>query len=123
MTGFDIYLFTRLDGIYNMCHALTFFLGICGGIPTVILLVGAHIEHNEDFKKIGVKLIKYVLPAWIFFVMCVLFIPTTKEYAAIYMIPKIANNEHVQNIPDKAANVLELKLQEWIKDMTEEKKK
>ena len=49
---------------------------------------------------------------WILAALC----PSTKEMAAIYLIPKIANNQHIQQIPDKALTVLEKYLDEWIKD-------
>lgn len=55
---------------------------------------------------------------WILAALC----PNTKEMAAIYLIPKIANNQHIQQIPDKALNILEKYLDEWIKDQTKKEK-
>jgi hypothetical protein len=49
-------------------------------------------------------------------------IPTTEEMAAIYLLPKIANNEQVQQVPDKAMQLLNGKLDEWIADVRGEKK-
>jgi hypothetical protein len=33
-------------------------------------------------------------------------LPTTKELVAIYLIPKIVNNEHVQSIPNNIAEAV-----------------
>lgn len=44
--------------------------------------------------------------------------PNLKEAAAIYLIPKIVNNENVQELPNDATKLLRLKLDEWINDPT-----
>ncbi|MBP5784489.1 MAG: hypothetical protein J6W16_02760 [Methanobrevibacter sp.] len=42
-----------------------------------------------------------------------MFIPTTKEMAAIYIIPKIMNNENLNNIGNEMLNLAN----EWIKEL------
>lgn len=51
------------------------------------------------------------------------FVPTTKETAAIYVIPKLANSEAVQKLPSIASTVVDL-AEDWLKELkpTKERK-
>jgi len=69
-------------------------------------------------KKLIVTTI-IAIPFWIGAIL----VPTTKEAVAIYMIPKIANNEQVQKLPDNAMKFLNGKLEAWINDMADKEKK
>lgn len=52
------------------------------------------------------------------FIICIMFfIPTTKEYCAIKVIPAIANNQQVQELPNK---VIEL-ANEWMEELKPKK--
>ena len=50
-------------------------------------------------------------------------VPSTKEFAAIYLIPKIANNEQVQKVPDNLLKLLNAKLEDWINDVGKKEQK
>ena len=110
MTWFDVYLFTRLDNI-NFFFVMICMLSIVIGCITVL----------------GEKMVKR---GWIWFAAIALIsgvlsclIPTTKEAAAIYLIPKLANNEQVHAIPENALKLLNLKFQAWIEEMEPARKK
>jgi hypothetical protein len=47
-------------------------------------------------------------------------IPTKNEAIAIYVIPKIANNEQIQSIPPKLLELVDIKLDELIEQGTDE---
>ena len=47
------------------------------------------------------------------------FIPTTKQMAAVMVLPKIINNESVQEMPDK---IFKLGI-EWLDELRPEKEK
>jgi hypothetical protein len=70
---------------------------------------GVRKSMNSIIKKCTVSLI----------LLCTLstFIPSTKEAIAIYAIPKIANNEKLQIITKNGAELISLKLKEWIDEM------
>jgi len=51
----------------------------------------------------------------LFFIACL--IPSTKQACLIYVIPKIANNEQVQKIPDKLLELGNKYLDEQLKDL------
>jgi hypothetical protein len=72
---------------------------------------------EEEFMPFS----KTILVGFILSLMVAVFIPSTKEYVAIYLIPKIVNNEQVQQIPEKAMTILNSKLNEWITDQHKKK--
>jgi len=45
------------------------------------------------------------------------FMPTTKQACVIYLLPKVSNNEQVQQIPDKLLTIMNKKLDEWVEDV------
>jgi len=67
-------------------------------------------ELNSKFVK------KHLCRIWIPILLFLLAIltPNLKEMAAIYLIPKVVNNEQVQQIPQKGLELLELQLNKWI---------
>ena len=126
MSWQQVYWLTRLDAIN------VFFQGLC------ILLVMAAMafliwggmswdDATDDSARKRAKGIinrgMRFLVAAILIGILVVFIPNTKEAAAIYLIPKVVNNEHTKNISEKGLKLLEAKFDEWLKDtMAEEKK-
>ena len=46
-------------------------------------------------------------------------IPSSKTIAAVYLVPRIAENEQLQEIPNKALKLLNGKLDEWIEGISE----
>ena len=73
------------------------------------LLIG---DRDVDVDKWPVvrKLIALAIVSLVLFVVT----PNSKTIAAMYLLPKIAANEHVQRIPDKALTVLEKKLDAYL---------
>ena len=49
------------------------------------------------------------------------FTPTTKQACIIYVLPKIANNEQVQQVPQKLLDIANRQLDEWVKEYTPKK--
>jgi cytochrome bd-type quinol oxidase subunit 2 len=121
MTGFDIYLFTRLDAIRDfLIFPLVIFLMslTASGIMWIIAITAD--EEEEKYCGIGKKLTKLSASIVLLASLMLTFIPSTKEYAAIYLIPKVVNNEQVQQVPENALKLLNAKLQEWLKDINKE---
>ncbi len=53
----------------------------------------------KSLRKSAVKLIRISLYFWLPLMLIKTMIPTTKEMAVIYVVPKIVNSKHVQEIP------------------------
>jgi hypothetical protein len=115
MTGWEVYWFTRLDQIQVVFIVITIVLAIC--LPTAGII--GSIEGNWESIK------KWILGGcWVLAVsiVCGIFIPNTKQAAVIYLLPKIANNEQVQKVPENFVKLLNTKMEEWMKDTMKEKK-
>ena len=65
---------------------------------------------------------KLSIPVFFLFLIAACAIPNSNQVAAIYLLPKIANNEQVQQIPDKALKLMEGKMDEWLDGLRKEKK-
>lgn len=113
ITTSQMYWITRLDGIMTLLALLASFLCVAGAI---MLFFG----HGERFAvkqwswdtdqsiaarhEFGRKLYKASLvmfPAGIFLYMLLVMIPTTRQMAAILIVPRIANSEKVQQAGNK----------------------
>lgn len=115
MTGWEIYWFTRLDAIHRFFVITLIVLSIA--IPSVGMMA-----HMEGFWG---KVRKWIFAGLIIAVISglgLMFIPTTKEAAVIYLLPKIANNEQVQKVPENFVKLLNTKMEEWMKDTIKEDK-
>jgi len=111
-----VYWITRLDGIYEFSIAWAI-LGVI--IGAALILIG-HAEDEPEWIKWG----KITLPTIIIPILVILFVPTSKEFAAIYLVPKIANSNSAKNVmvaTDNATLFLQKKMEEWLKDQIKEK--
>lgn len=104
---FQMYWITRLDALKDL-----FFISfVIFGIANVLIGIGLIV----DFDNImGTKPIRKYYPYLILssFVVSTIWalIPSTKEMAAIIVIPKIVNNKKPQEIPSK---ILDLSI-DWL---------
>lgn len=117
ITSWDIYWITRLDSI-------CLFIGFLD-VALLIFLIFFPMIADLSLNFEPIRIVKYEgFFAFIFLLLCLcgVFIPSTKEVVAIYLIPKIANNEQMQKIPDNAAKLLNAKMEEWINETLVEKK-
>lgn len=120
VTSFDIYLFTRLDNV-NGFFAITIFLSFI-----VLIVLGLAVWdcgcYEEDKKKSLVKYLKLNISVLFICIFGAVFVPSTKEAAAMYVVPKLYNslseNKKIAEIPDNLINLAN----SWIKDLTKEKK-
>jgi len=123
ITGIDIYWITRLNEVRGLFVAAgvvsTLILGLFVLIRAMIMDCSYGEERDELKMIFVVKLKKYsrllIVPFLFFASVC--FIPTTKEMCAILIIPKIINNEQIQELPEKAVELAN----EWIDELRPKK--
>ena len=140
MTTFMVYLITRADTLKTVCGwgmglAVLFFIAFVVG--KMVALAEDEKAENHNFKdaykqsalesamaaRAFCKAIKKYMILFGILGLFGCFVPTTKEVAAIYMIPKLAANEDVKQIPANLARLLNNKLEGWIDDIAPEVKK
>ena len=55
--------------------------------------------------------------------LILIFTPSSKTLAAMYVIPAVVNNEQIQNIGKNGLESLELLTKQWVDELREEKSK
>jgi hypothetical protein len=124
MEWWHVYLFTRLDGLRNAADPIAFislFFLIMSGLAIAIF----HEDIDTELpclKKAVIGLA--VVCSFSSFIM--LAVPTQKEAAAIYLLPKLANSDFAKEagqIPTDAAKLMRMKLEAWIAEMDPKKEK
>lgn len=110
ITPMQMYWLLKLDDIimlFSIAAALTAVISI---IVAVLFTLSWMDDRPEDvFPVLAVSLVFTAV-----FACAGTFIPSTKQMAAIYVVPALVNNERVQNIGNKTLDVSEdlLKLTE-----------
>lgn len=121
ISAFNIYLITRLDNIEFafIVGAMLSFV-VCAAFTFAIIC--RITEDDKELLERMAKPAKVALVVFILFLTGIVLTPNAKDAAAIYLIPKIANNEQIQDIGGNALDILQNKFQEWVDDMGDIKK-
>lgn len=117
ITPWTIYWITRASNISNTLTAVTVVLGIIGAFLMVGGTVAGSLGERADAKgllRVGWKV------AILFAISLVASIltPTTKELAAMIVIPKVANSESVQQLGDGIVDLAN----QWLVELAPKKK-
>jgi len=114
-----MYWLTRMDYICN-------FLVVIGGITAIfglgfLILVGCAADPSVTWpERESIKRFRLVSILLLSFSLVVLagrvFVPTTKEMAAIKVVPMIANNDRLREECDEVYSLCK----QWVKDTLEE---
>ena len=110
----ELYLWTRLDNLTVMLTVVVVGLGFSLFMSAVFITI------DGVWEKYTNKYIAGCLIISVFMVGLVL-TPTTKQAAMIYVIPKITNNEHIQNEASEIYTMAKDALKEYLP--TEEESK
>ena len=122
ITTAQMYWLTRLSPLGNGLTTITILLLIC----TVGLLIAGGIMQddicNDCTHEIGIKFIKIspllaVMAVVLLIANCLL--PTTREMAAIMIVPRIANSEKVQTVGNQLYDLAV----EWMEELRPANKK
>lgn len=113
-----IYWITRLNGINFFLGTILTFATIAF-VVFIICLILSKLNGDDDEKS--TFHFCFVISTAIFLLSAILFVftPTTKEACAMYVVPKIVNNEKVQNIGQE---FYDLAL-DWMKELHPKKVK
>lgn len=103
MTEWDVYWITRLDYIQG------FFIGMSIAVvlaAVIMLCVGLfNLGLSGDTSERGFNLFKKFMPPGIFCILAACMTPDTKEFAAIKVIPAIANNQDLQDLSSELVDL------------------
>jgi hypothetical protein len=122
ISSWDIYWITRLDAINALALISAMIIGVCVSLGSVPVIVDSLWE-DDDWWPTVKRLYQVFITLFVLSLITVTLVPSTKEFAAIYLIPKIANNEQVQKVPDNLLKLLNAKLEDWINDVGKKEQK
>ena len=112
-----IYLMEVVDGI-KVVSGIVAGISICGLIIMLIAYGSECVSYGdkEDRKTYARLARSLAIPAALFATVSV-FTPSSKTMAAMYLMPRVVENEQVQQLPDKVLKVMNGRLDKWIDEM------
>ena len=116
ITPSTIYWLTRCDAIKDLIVFLVLvsllfnFIGLVG-------FVASEMSGGEIANPFGRRFYKTVIAMLSATLLAITFLPTTKEMAAIIVVPRIANSESIQQLGDGIVNLT----QDWMRNLAPKK--
>ena len=124
MNMWMMYLVLKLDDLVwgaqifcTVCFTITV---ICLIVFIISSIVGADSDCQEGvthIKKAFIPMLKIFIPAAVVSFLLFVAIPTTKQAAAIYFVPKVLNNKQIQKMPNKLVTLANDWMDEQIKSI------
>ena len=114
ISGWQVYMILKLDDIRGMFLTGTIISGVIAVLLTVMLVSYRITEDPPDDRdrRIVTYLFRNILKAasvFLLFLTVTILIPTTRQFALIYIIPKVINSDFVQkDIPEESRELYEL---------------
>ena len=126
ITGWEIYWFTRLDPIRGLA-GMTAVMGLIIFFLMFLLYPAFCDIFDDDGKRkkslaLAARSQIAVFSATVLCAFAHALTPTTREMAAIKVIPMIANSESMQKLGDVGDNMLDL-ANEWLRELRPKKDK
>jgi hypothetical protein len=122
MLYLGMYLLTIVDRLCFVVGPLTFLLGI-GVIIGTVGMIGSSIDGDDEFTNIIQPWYRRILCSFLLCLSLLIFIPSSKAIAFIYIAPQLIENgavkDTVKNIPELTKLGTEY-LKELLKDKVEE---
>ena len=113
ITTTQMYWITRLDTIVSFGNGLIFVPIIAFLIGLFLIVMMTYSVYDPVVKPMFKCLVKWTLPFTLLGASVCTFVPTTKQMAAILIVPRIANSEKVQQAGN---NLYELAV-EWMDEL------
>ena len=111
MSGWMVYLVLRLDIVVMSVLGVLITAGALVAFAAMFSAMDGRFEgfsqHKLSRVLAGVVVVAFIL---------VILIPNTKQACIIYVLPKVANNEQVQQIPEKLLDIANGWLDEQLSD-------
>jgi hypothetical protein len=124
ISSLSIYFISIADNIRDVITVVSVFsvlIGIVGLTGYIVCLCSDDdcAENIPIFRKI----LKSCIVAICISSLMSIVVPSSKSLAAIIIIPKIVNNEKVQDITDNTLNILQSLTVKWVNDLNSNKEK
>ena len=117
ITAFDIYLISLADKVLRAVVPVTALSFCVFCVSCFLFVVACDTEEEKSKYKLVIKSTGIV---FVLSTLLALFVPSAKTSAAMYVLPAIVNNEHIQNATGNTLEFLEKLTKDWLKDTIKE---
>ena len=118
--AFVIYLIDIVHNIENLAEVALFISLLTIAIAVRIFVMEKNSYNvDENLVAIAQKSMKYASITASIAVLLMLFIPSKSTMGAMYVVPKVVNNETVQGISDNSLELLNELTKKWLHDAKE----
>ena len=115
LTGLELFFILKLDDLRSLFSVVVACM-VMGSF--LVVLFWDEIELQNKVKKV-----KMVVISLIACILILAALPSTKQMAAIIILPSVLQNEKVQQLPEQLLDVLGLSVDAIKKELTDEVKK
>lgn len=118
MSMLTVYFFVMMDNLTTGAMVFAF-----ASVTGIIALALARSDHNPEqlvYRRYSRWMSILTVTMCLFGILTV-FTPNTKQFAAIYLIPKVVNNEDVRAMSGDAMKAMRLKFREWLDSLEPQK--
>lgn len=113
-----MYWFTRLDGLNTLFTIITLFAGIALLFLTVFYIIASYDKDDPDaptYQKMFKKFINILILPWTISLLGLLFVPSSKEMAMIYVVPHISESQVIKQDVPELYDIGINALKDWLK--------
>lgn len=112
MSAWLIYIWTRLDPILAAVIIATIASGMVGALCSILYSVerSTYSEETDD-AKFCKQIVKKCFPVFVVCLLLLVFVPSKKDAAMIYVIPKMAQSETFNAISKETPEITKLALE------------
>ena len=123
ITEFDVYWITRLDYIKGLLVGVAVIAGICSVFGVAMIGFNADREYESErrYYNAGKRILAITASLVASFSILSCFVPTTKEYLLIKVVPVITKPGFVENTLSKELKPLMALVKEFTRDEKEKK--
>lgn len=107
ITAFELYWILKLDAISWVAICAAAIAGVVSGVMLALYLFASFAE-DENSAFVFKKVYAYAFRVFVVSLIASILIPTTKQMAAIMIVPKIATAENVEALTGEAKDLYEL---------------
>lgn len=116
MTTFEAYVLVMLGNVKILLGVSTTILGIAA----LVFTIAYYDPLIHDKERLVAKPRNILIPLFVISGMFLSLLPSTKQAAAIILLPAIVNNEHIKTTVGNGLDLMELTT-EWMKDQISDK--
>jgi len=119
MSAWQMYWFVKLDDLRGLFIGINALCGVLLLVACGLLLAGyCEDECGEPWYKRAEKAAFVAVVCVLIVSPIVALLPSTKQMAAIYLVPKIVNNDDIRELAGDGMELMKSKMAEWIESTT-----